>query len=187
MLVFGVIHGNEQAGLQIVHLLETMDLPHDVDLWLVETMNPDGLAHDVRQNADQVDLNRNFPFNWGPLGAPGDWEYAGPSAASEPETQAVVQFMTDLQPDLTIWYHQDYNRISPTTGREGKVRARYSELTGIPLLTISGGTYTGTAATWARKRVPAGVAFIVELGTTLKPADALVHANAILTIADELS
>lgn len=186
VLVIGVIHGDEHDGLAILDDLESMALPPDVDLWLVESMNPDGLANDVRHNANAVDLNRNFPYNWGPIGEPGNWEYSGPSAASEPETQAMVAFITDLQPDLTIWYHQDYFRISPSTGREGQVRARYSELTGIPLLTITGGTYTGVAATWARTTLPDGVAFIVELGATLAPDDAAVHARAVLTIASEL-
>jgi len=43
-----------------------------------------------------VDLNRNFPFRWGALGEGGSTSgkylrsYRGPSAASEPETQAIV-------------------------------------------------------------------------------------------------
>lgn len=186
VLVIGVIHGDEQAGLQIVDDLRSMDLPDDIDLWLIDSMNPDGLAADVRQNANHVDLNRNFPYNWGQLGRPGDWEYGGPSAASEPETRAMVRFMTDLQPELTIWYHQDYNRIAPATGREGEIRARYAALTDVPLLAISGGTYTGTAASWARHTLTSGVAFIVELGPELSLDQAAVHAAAVITIAGEL-
>jgi murein peptide amidase A len=185
VLVIGVIHGDEQAGLQIVDRLEELDVPAGIDLWLVDSMNPDGVAHDMRTNADQVDLNRNFPYNWGPIGQVGDWEYAGPGPASEPETQAMVAFITDIHPDLVIWYHQDYNRIAPGTGRDAVIRARYSELTGIPLLDISGGTYTGVAATWARHNLDGGVAFIVELGESLSTEQADVHARAVLTIASE--
>ena len=65
-------------------------MPDGVDLWLVPSMNPDGQAHQVRTNAHQVDLNRNFPQNWAPLGQPGDSQYAGTGPASEPETAAVV-------------------------------------------------------------------------------------------------
>ena len=42
---------------------------------------------------------------------------------------------------------------------------------------ITGGTYTGVAATWARNefRPNDGVAFIVELGLTLSPEEAALH------------
>ncbi len=187
VLVIGVIHGNEDDGLAIVDELRRLDVPEGVELWLVESMNPDGLAAQDRHNANDVDLNRNFPYRWGPIGVPGDGQYAGPAPASEPETQAMINFMQQLQPDLTIWYHQDLFVVNPSEGREGRVRARYAELTGLPMGEITGGIYTGIAATWARNefRATDGVAFIVELGPTLSPAEAAVHADAVLTIATE--
>ncbi|MCU1361673.1 MAG: peptidase family protein [Ilumatobacteraceae bacterium] len=185
VLVIGVIHGDEHDGLAILEQLHRLDVPAGVDLWLVDSMNPDGVAHNTRQNADQVDLNRNFPSSWGHIGVPGDDEYAGQSAASEPETQAMVAFITDIRPDITIWYHQNLNRIAPGRGRDGAIRDRYSELTGIPIIDITGGTYTGVAATWARKLLKPGVAFIVELGDSVSDAEAQANANAVLTIAAE--
>ena len=128
-------------------------------------------------NAHQVDLNRNFPFRWAPLDEPGGDEYAGPSAASEPETQAIVNLVRLIRPDLAIWYHQDLFRIAPGRGRAGAVRERYAELTGLPVLPVTGGTYTGTAATWEQRTVPKGVAFIVELGPTLSAEEAATHAD----------
>ena len=185
VLVIGVIHGNENDGLAIMERLHELDVPDGVDLWLVDSMNPDGVAHDVRHNANQVDLNRNFPHDWGPIGVPGDGQYAGPSAASEPETQAMVTFISEIRPDLTLWYHQDLFRIAPGRGRDGVIRERYAELTGLPVVSITGGTYTGVAATWARRLLDPGVAFIVELGPTLSDVEADTHAAAVLTIASE--
>jgi protein MpaA len=185
VLVIGVIHGDENDGLAIMDQLHQLPVPAGVDLWLVDSMNPDGVAHNTRQNANEVDLNRNFPENWGPIGSPGDGQYAGPSAASEPETQAMVAFITEIHPDLTLWYHQDLYRIAPGRGRDGAIRARYAELTGLPMVNITGGTYTGVAATWARNLLKPGVAFIVELGAGVSEAEALMHANAVLTIAVE--
>ncbi len=187
VLVIGVIHGNEDAGTAIIDELRALGAPDDVELWLVESMNPDGQAIDDRHNANEVDLNRNFPYNWGPIGEPGDPQYAGTGPASEPETQAIVNFVSQLRPDITIWYHQDLYVIAPAEGREGRVRERYAELTGLPIGSITGGTYTGVAATWARRELePDGsVAFIVELGETLSPLEASTHAQAVRTVADE--
>ncbi len=187
VLVIGVIHGNEDAGVAIIEQLRSEPPPAGVELWTIESMNPDGQAILDRQNANQVDLNRNFPYNWGPLGQPGDGQYSGVGPASEPETQAMVNFITQLRPDIAIWYHQDLYVISPSTGRDGRIRARYAELTGLPLGEISGGTYTGIAATWARRELePDGsVAFIVELGETLSAEEAVTHSNAVKTIGSE--
>jgi protein MpaA len=189
VLVIGVIHGDEDDGVAIIDELRAQSTAGGTgaELWLVESMNPDGQAAQDRHNANEVDLNRNFPENWGPIGVPGDGQYAGPAAASEPETRAIVDFISVLQPDIVIWYHQDLYVINPGTGRAGRIRARYAELTGLPLGEITGGTYTGIAATWARKQLePAdGVAFIVELGATLSPVEAATHAAAVLTIAAE--
>ncbi|MGA7757809.1 MAG: DUF2817 domain-containing protein [Ilumatobacteraceae bacterium] len=187
VLVVGVIHGNEDDGLAIVDELRRRAVPDGVELWIVESMNPDGVANQDRHNGNEVDLNRNFPYKWGPIGAPGDGQYAGTGPASEPETQAMINFMQQLQPDITLWYHQDLFVVNPAQGREGRVRARYAELTGLPMGQITGGIYTGIAATWARNefRPADGVAFIVELGPTLSAQEASVHADAVLTIATE--
>ena len=187
VLVIGVIHGDEDAGLAILDDLRNEPVPDGVELWLVDSMNPDGQAAQVRHNANGVDLNRNFPDSWGPIGVPGDSQYAGTGPASEPETQAIVNLVDQLRPDITIWYHQDLFVISPAQGREGRIRARYAALTNWPMGGISGGTYTGIAATWARHELADqdGVAFIVELGPTLSPDDAELHATAIRTIAVE--
>ncbi len=98
----------------------------------------------------------------------------------------MVGLISLLQPDLGIWYHQDLFRIAPGQGRDGELRARYAELTGLPVLDISGGTYTGVAATWQRRTIEDGIAFIVELGPTLTEGDAIVHADAVLSLASDV-
>jgi murein peptide amidase A len=187
VLVIGVIHGDEDAGVAIVDELRAEPVPDGVELWIVDSMNPDGQVGQKRSNDNGVDLNRNFPYKWGPIGVPGDSQYSGTGPASEPETQAMVNFMGQLRPDITIWYHQDLFVVNPSEGREGRVRERYAQLTGLPMGQITGGTYTGIAATWARNefRPDDGVAFIVELGPTLSPIEAIVHADAVRTIAVE--
>src|ERR1700704_2435470 len=62
VLVVGCIHGNEPAGIAIADALARGRAERGVDLWIVPDLNPDGVAADTRQNADRVDLNRNFPW-----------------------------------------------------------------------------------------------------------------------------
>jgi protein MpaA len=182
-LVIGCIHGDEDAGIQVVDALRTAPVPVGVDLWLVPSMNPDGQAAHTRANAHEVDLNRNFPQNWAPLGHPGDSQYAGTGPASEPETAAVVALIKKIKPALAVWYHQDLNRIDPGTGHSGAVRERYAQLTGMQMAPVTGGTYTGTATQWESALVPSSAAFIVELGPTLDGPGAQKHADAVLTLA----
>ncbi len=189
VLVIGVIHGDEQAGLDVIGELRAMsptEIPNNVDLWLLPEMNPDGVVLNQRHNANQVDLNRNFPYKWGIIAEPGNWEYSGPSAASEPETQAMVDFVSYLRPDMTVWFHQDEFSIAPSTGPDGPLRREYARLTGLPLKGVPGGTYTGVAATWQRRTFTDDTAFIVELGPTLAEGEALTHARAIMSVVSFL-
>jgi len=171
--------------------LSSRPVPDNIELWLIESMNPDGQAAQDRHNANEVDLNRNFPYKWGPIGRPGNSQYAGTGPASEPETRSMVNFISELRPDIAIWYHQDANLIIPSTGRDGRIRARYAELTALPLASCcgGGGIFTGIAATWARvelKRDSDAVPFIVELpGGVLNEQQVATHATAVLTIAAE--
>jgi len=86
---------------EVKRLLETRDI------YIVPLINPDGSEYDIasgkyrwhrknmRRNHDGsigVDLNRNYAWGWGGRGAsgnPGSDTYYGPSAFSEPESQAV--------------------------------------------------------------------------------------------------
>lgn len=65
-------------------------------------------------SAGNVDLNRNFEWHWGGPGAspsPRSETYRGPSAASEPETQAIQQFVDAEHPDFFIDWHS-YSKLN---------------------------------------------------------------------------
>lgn len=186
MLAVGSIHGNEAAGEAIVDRLAVEPVPDGVELWLVRSANPDGVARDDRQNANLVDLNRNFPENWAPLGEPGFWQYGGPAPASEPETQTMIALGAGVRPDVVLWYHQDLFRIAPGSGRSGDIRRRYAEVAGLPIVDITGGTYTGTASQWTQTVLTdGGVGITVELGPTLSEDEIVAHVEAVRAIATE--
>lgn len=64
--------------------------------------------------ANGVDLNRNFEWHWGGAGAsssPRSETYRGPSAASEPETQAIQQYVREHKPGMFIDWHS-YSKLN---------------------------------------------------------------------------
>src|SRR5262249_32326817 len=91
------------------------------ELWFVPMMNPDGVNHvwnvdnlwrkNRRNNGGGVfgvDNNRNYPFLWGLCGSSsttGSETSRGPSAASEPETQTMRNFIDRLRPELYLDFH----------------------------------------------------------------------------------
>ena len=110
ILVVGAIHGNETAGIAVVRALERASHPH-ADLWLVPSLNPDGVALGTRQNAHGVDLNRNFPAMWQPIGRPGSTYYSGLRPFSEPETRVARDLIRRVHPQATVWFHQHMDLV----------------------------------------------------------------------------
>ena len=158
ILLVGCIHGNECAGVAILSALARLPLPNGIQLWLVPEMNPDGTAADTRHNADGVDLNRNFPFQWRPISAP--TYYSGAHALSEPETRAAVRLIRRIKPAVTIWYHQHQDLVDMAGGDRGIAR-RYADLAGLAATCLP--FLPGTAPSWSNHIFPATTAFVVEL------------------------
>jgi carboxypeptidase T len=56
-----------------------------------------------------VDINRNYPYQWnscnGSSGSTADEDYRGPSAASEPETNVLMDYVRTIHPALDISFH----------------------------------------------------------------------------------
>jgi protein MpaA len=183
-LVVGVIHGTEPAGLAVIHDLRRMPLPPGVHLWLVPTVNPDGLAAGTRQNAHGVDLNRNWPVGWKHNGVPWDGYYSGPRPMSEPENRAMRDFILRVKPELTIWYHQPLDVVYGSDPHVTVLR-QYARLTSWPYKRLT--APPGAATQWERKRFPNGVHFVVEFKAgPISAATARRHAAAVIKLAQGL-
>ena len=181
VLVVGVIHGNESKGALITQALAKTPLPKGVDLWLVDSMNPDGQAADVRTNKNEVDLNRNFGTGWGYIPkSTTNHQYSGEKAADQPETQAMQVFIADIKPALTIFYHQDLN----TVGGSSATAKKYAKLAGMTTSNVGCTTQcTGTAGAYVK--ATSGSALLVELPGSAKFTDATTatHVAAVLGVA----
>ncbi|GBP80206.1 Zinc carboxypeptidase A 1 [Eumeta japonica] len=62
-----------------------------------------------------IDLNRNFDFRWMGTGAsanPCDQTFAGPSAASEPETKAITEYLLSLKTQGNVIYYIAFHSFS---------------------------------------------------------------------------
>ena len=107
VLVVGSIHGDEQAGIEIAeYVRDAAPIPAGFDVFVIPTINPDGNLVNSEGNAAGVDLNRNWPPDWAPIDCVlVPQNCSGPAALSEPETKTTADFITTIQPRVTIWYH----------------------------------------------------------------------------------
>ena len=99
------------------------------DIWILPMVNPDGAEYDIstkrykmwrknrRKNHDGtmgVDLNRNYDYHFGSEGASNDPDseiYHGPSAFSEPETQAIRNFVNSHVNLKTLLSFHTYSEL----------------------------------------------------------------------------
>jgi protein MpaA len=158
MVLLATMHGNEAAPRQLLRALVTGPEVHGIDLWVVPTYNPDGLAAGTRKNANGVDLNRNFPYKWRDLD--GSYE-SGPQAASEPETRAVMRFLKQVKPRRILSFHQPLNGVDTDTKKPAFAR-RVAKALRLPAKRFDcGGACHGTMTQWYNHKFR-GVALTVE-------------------------
>ena len=157
VMIIGGIHGDEYSSTSVVFKWMTMiqEKGHAQFDWrFLPSANPDGLLRNKpqRQNANNVDLNRNFltqdwyeqatskwrsKYNSDPRRFPGD------SPASEPEVKWIIQQITDFNPAAIISLHAPYGRVDFDGPPEGPTKL--GALTAIRLGVFPGslGNYTG--------------------------------------------
>lgn len=130
---YTIVVDAEHHAREIITADVAMDLIYrlgnvtDRQIWVIPFVNPDGRAiveagmenprdpdflekEYQRKNADEVDLNRNYPLTWGKSVLQGEEQrisevYEGPKPASEPETRAIMAFLGKTKPDIYISLH----------------------------------------------------------------------------------
>lgn len=165
LLAVGVVHGNEPAGLAVVRRLEAHP-PAGAHVWVIDDLNPDGLAAGTRVNAQGVDLNRNFPYRWRPLSV-ASGQYSGPGPLSAPEARIAERLILRVRPRVAVWFHQPLGVID-LSGGDPRVERRFARLAGMRTARLT--RYPGSAVGWQDHRLPGTTAFVAELPAGRLPA-----------------
>ncbi len=163
VLVVGQTHGDEEGGLRVLLRARSLSLLllEGITLWVVPTMNPDGLVLDTRFLANGADPNRRAP--------------------SQLEQQAVYDFAVATRPSLTVWFHQNYGWVGGSGASMTPAR-QYQALTGLGTLKRSGDCAAGFM--WCPiDDVLGSSSILVELPDVLTPADVQIHSLALLSVA----
>lgn len=129
LVIVGDTHGGPEANtyqltLQLIAHFKANpeNVPQTVSLYLIPTINPDGLALDSRFNAHQVDLNRNMNTNLDAC-PENDWQTTvhganglvsdtgGPFMQSEGESRLIRDFLLDAAG--AIFLHSNAGLVFP--------------------------------------------------------------------------
>lgn len=141
----GMHHAREVMTTEIaLDIIETLTKGYATDakiknwigrneIWIVPMVNPDGnnkvwTSNNMwRKNTTGgygVDINRNYPYKWatcnGSSASKTSDTYHGPSAGSEPETQAMMNLVAKIKPVISISYHSYSELVIYPLGCDGQ-------------------------------------------------------------------
>jgi protein MpaA len=131
-IVFGAMHGDEPASaLQAQRLIEELlDRPPGRETWIIPALNLDGLLAGTKNNANDVDLNRNFASkNWTAEHKGG--YFPGATPESEPESQALAALIDKIGAERLIALHATY-KVMNWDGRGRELAEEMGRLAGYP-------------------------------------------------------
>lgn len=148
ILVIGTVHGDEPQGEYLIdNYLKTELFPKNRMLY-VPCLNPDGLKLNTRQNASDIDINRNFPTkNW--VREPFASEYfGGEKAASEIETKFIINILDEFSPDIILTLHAPF-KIVNYDGPAKEIAEEISKIMAYPVQSDIGYPTPGSFGTYA--------------------------------------
>lgn len=182
ILIVGVVHGDEPQGKYLIeeYLKSRYDFNHislsfsnkgrggkspisRKGVLFIPCLNPDGLQLGKRTNANNVDINRNFPTkNWGKNegdNATCDDEttnyFGGKSAGGEIETQFLIDTINKYTPSIVMTIHAPYMVVN-YDGPAKEVAEKISNIIKYPVEESIGYPTPGSFGTWAgvEKNIP---------------------------------
>ncbi len=185
VLIHGGIHGNEFSAVQVSRALtrelrkmDSNKLPARVVI--IPILNPDGVVAGTRRNANNIDLNRNFPSSDFAEGAAKPGFKGGKKPASEPETKALIWTAEHYQPTLVISIHAFLYNVNFAGDCKPEAK-KLADMTVLKLVESVGYPTPGSAGSYFGDDV--GVPIMgLELPRTIKsPAP---YVDALLAVID---
>lgn len=151
ILIIGVVHGDEPQGKFLIENYITSlrggKYPCPLSkpfaslqakrsnlknrLLFIPCINPDGFALKTRENANGIDLNRNFS-----------------SITPEAETKFVIEILKEFSPDVILTLHAPY-KIVNYDGPAEEIAEEISKLIGYPTSNDIGYPTPGSLGTYA--------------------------------------
>ncbi len=183
--IIGGQHGGPEANtVELVSQLESYfeahpeEIPANVTLDLLTVANPDGLQQGVRQFDSGVDPNRNWGgSDWASDGYDSNGRFraglGGPEPFSEPETQALADYVLKTRPAFLINYHSEGGFIfGPHSGPGSDLAAAFAGATGYSFPAPGAPSplsyrATGSMNVWLREQGLS--ALLVELASARDP------------------
>ena len=135
ILFLGVTHGEEPQGKflieKFIEEIKKQQIKFDNNLYFIPCLNPDGMAKKQRGNANNVDLNRNFPTENYEITTFDDGTTSGICANSEKETQFLSGIIEKYHFDVILSFHAPFEIVN-YDGPAEKIAAEISKITGYP-------------------------------------------------------
>ena len=148
VLILGVMHGEEPQGEFLIRkFLQTCNENELKNkLIFVPCINEYGKLHNIRQNKNGVDLNRNYPTkNW-KLTEKNEY-FGGTSPASEDETKFLINLIEKNKPDFILTIHAPFKVVN-FDGPAKQIAQKISRITGYPLQADIGYPTPGSFGTY---------------------------------------
>ncbi|WNG93680.1 M14 family zinc carboxypeptidase [Mycobacterium sp. ITM-2016-00318] len=134
VLFVGGIHGDETECVlttaELPAAFEGAGLSEAVTLTIIEDVNPDGRAAGTRENANGVDVNRNFPASNFDTGNPSN----GREPLTQPESRTLVEAVDRIAPALVMVAHSwSGKQFINFDGPARQIADRFSAASGLPV------------------------------------------------------
>lgn len=184
ILVIGTVHGDEPQGkILIENYIKNCQSAKNRILF-IPCLNPDGLNLNTRQNANGIDINRNFPTkNWEREPFASEY-FGGEVASSEIETKFVVEILEEFSPDVILTLHAPF-KIVNYDGPAKEIAEEISHLINYPVQSDIGYSTPGSFGTYAgvERNIPT---ITLELDEEIDVNELIAPVNKIFDYLSQL-